>query len=55
MRLNVCQVVPVQDVRDGKVKPRDTKKLDGGNAPSTAPAVVTAPAANVYAGPIPFN
>lgn len=54
-RLNVCQVVPVQDVRDGKVKPRDTKKLDGGSAPSTTPAVVAAPAANVYAGPIPFN
>ena len=53
-RLNVCQVVPVQDVRDGKVKPRDTKKLDGGGAPSTTPAVV-APAANVYSGPIPFN
>ena len=54
-RLNVCQVVPVQDVRDGKVKPRDTKKLDGGGAPSTTPAAVAAPAANVYAGPIPFN
>ena len=54
-RLNVCQVVPVQDVRDGQVKPRDTKKLDGGSAPSTTPAVVAAPAANVYAGPIPFN
>ncbi|MFR2626435.1 MAG: hypothetical protein ACLS89_02245 [Collinsella sp.] len=32
-RLNVCQVVPVQDVRDGKVKPKDTKKLSGDNAP----------------------
>lgn len=26
-RLSVCQVVPVQDVRDGKVKPRALKKL----------------------------
>lgn len=28
-RLNVCQVVPAQDVRDGKVKTRSKKTLDG--------------------------
>lgn len=54
-RLNVCQVVPVQDVRDGKVKPKDTKKLDGNAADRAFDAhVVTAPA-NVYNGAIPFN
>lgn len=36
-RLNVCQVVNAQDVRDGKVKPRPKKELDGKptNASST--------------------
>ena len=34
-RLNVCQVVPVDDVRQGKVKTRERKNLDGkdGGAP----------------------
>lgn len=37
--LSVCQVVPAQDVRDGKIKARAPKKLDGTQAapkPSTA-------------------
>ena len=37
--LSVCQVVPAQDVRDGKIKVRAPKKLDGTQAapkPSTA-------------------
>jgi len=52
-RLNVCQVVDAQRVRDGSVKPRDKKKLGGspkkniggGQVVSTTP----------YNGPIPFN
>lgn len=40
--LSVCQVVPAQDVRDGKIKVRAPKKLDGTQAapkPSTAAVV----------------
>lgn len=33
-RLNVCQVVPAQDVRDGKVRARDVKRLPGSQRPS---------------------
>lgn len=47
-RLNVCQVVDVQRVRDGKVKARDPKKLGGKTAPATKPT-------EVYAGEIPFD
>lgn len=61
-RTNVCQVVPAQDVREGKIKTRDKKTLDNSAKPSTAGAVVTsATIANavsngeVYNGAIPFN
>ncbi len=47
-RLNVCQVVDVQRVRDGKVKTRELKKLGGKTAPATKPV-------EVYAGEIPFD
>ena len=51
-RLTVCQVIPAQDVRDGKIKTRDLKKLksDGASTSTT-----TAPAVQPYTGPIPFN
>lgn len=50
-RLTVCQVVPAQDVRDGKIKARDIKKLKNDSAStSTTTQVVEA-----YNGPIPFN
>lgn len=52
-RLNVCQVVPAQDVRDGKVKTRDIKKLEGGSAP--APSTSVPVVADVYNGAIPFD
>lgn len=56
-RLNVCQVVPVQDVRDGKVKVRDKKTLDGSTSTSSGGSgkVVTATATGVYNGPLPFD
>ncbi len=54
-RLNVCQVVRVQDVRDGKVKPKDTKKLDGSAADRAFDAQAATAPANVYNGAIPFN
>ena len=47
-RLNVCQVVDVQRVRDGKVKTREPKKLSGKTAPTTKPT-------EVYTGEIPFD
>lgn len=47
-RLNVCQVVDVQRVRNGKMKTRELKKLSGKPAPSTKPV-------EVYAGEIPFD
>lgn len=50
-RLNVCQVVPAQDVRDGKVKPRDLKKL---SRPAAATTSDVATSAAVYNGAIPF-
>lgn len=42
-RLNVCQVIPAQDVRDGKVKARDVKKLDnsGSSYAATAKSAAT--------------
>lgn len=52
MRLTVCQVVPAQDVRDGKIKTRDVKKLKN-NAASTS--TTTTPVVEAYNGPIPFN
>ncbi|MCI5949268.1 MAG: hypothetical protein MRZ21_01080 [Coriobacteriaceae bacterium] len=36
--LNVCQVIPAQDVRDGKVKARDVKRLDNSGTSYAAPA-----------------
>lgn len=50
-RLNVCQIVDVQRVRDGKVKPRDKKTIGGNKVTTTAQSVV----AQTYNGPIPFD
>ena len=50
-RLNVCQVVPAQRVRDGKVKVRDKKTLDGIEKPKSKPAEDMP----VYDGEIPFD
>ncbi len=49
-RLNVCQVVPAQDVRDGKVKPRAKKTLDG-----KATKAATPKASAEDAEPVPFD
>lgn len=51
-RLTVCQVISAQDVRDGKIKARDIKKLKN-NAASTSTTVT--PVVEAYNGPIPFN
>ena len=53
-RLNVCQVVNAQDVRDGKVKPRAKKTLGGGraNKPTTSSSSF---AASAYTADIPFD
>ena len=51
-RLTVCQVIPAQDVRDGKIKARDIKKLKN-DADSTSTTVT--PVVEAYNGPIPFN
>jgi hypothetical protein len=47
-RLNVCQVVPAQDVRDGKVKARELKKLESKAQPTATTTV------NAYDGDVPF-
>ena len=52
-RLNVCQVVPAQDVRDGKIKAREMKKLNGGSTHATSTSAPVA--ADVYNGAIPFD
>lgn len=51
-RMNVCQVVPADDVRQGKVKVRQKKKLEGqqGGAPSSSP--MAAPARPVSYAPV---
>lgn len=49
--LSVCQVVPAQDVRDGKVRARAKKTLDG---KTTKPAQAAA-AATADPEPIPFD
>lgn len=49
-RLNVCQVVPAQDVRDGKVKTRSKKTLDG-----KAPKAATPKAGAEDVEPVPFD
>ena len=51
-RLTVCQVVPALDVRDGKIKARNIKKLKN-DAASTSTTVT--PVVEAYDGPIPFN
>jgi len=51
VRLNACQVVDAQRVRDGKVKPRPRKTL-AGNKPSGAKPSSSLP---VYNGEIPFD
>jgi hypothetical protein len=48
-RLNVCQIVDANSVRNGKVKPRPKKALDGGRPQQPAS---TAPA---WDGEIPFD
>ena len=50
-RMNVCQVVDAQRVRDGLVKARDKKTLDGKPGQSTSATTATP----VYSGPIPFD
>lgn len=50
-RLNVCQVMDAQSVRDGKVRPREKKALRGGGRPAAA----ATQAAQSYDGPIPFD
>lgn len=52
IRLNVCQVVDAQRVRDGKVKPRDKKTLDGKAGSSTLPSNFVTNAASVN---VPFD
>lgn len=57
-RLNVCQVVDAQAVRDGKVKPRPKKLLNGGSSTPTGVASVTqafGATTQTYTGPIPFD
>lgn len=55
-RLNVCQVVNAQDVRDGKVKPRAKKELRGdGTGRMGGGQVVGNANATPYGGPIPFD
>ena len=51
-RLNVCQVVDAQLVRDGKVKVRDKKKLDGTTQSSAAKP--SASAAGMSEEDVPF-
>ena len=53
-RLNVCQVVNAQDVRDGKVKPRAKKELRGGGTGRVGGGQVVG-ATQPYGGPIPFD
>ncbi len=49
-RLNVCQIVDAQRVRDGKVKAREKKTLDGRPAAPTSKASIP-----YYDGEIPFD
>jgi hypothetical protein len=55
-RLNVCQVVDAQMVRDGKVKPREKKTLGGGRV-GGGKVVTASPgfAANAMSANIPFD
>ena len=49
-RLNVCQIVDAQDVRDGKVKAREKKMMGGTSAQTSSGGASTA----IYNGDIPF-
>ena len=49
-RLNVCQIVDAQRVRDGKVKAREKKTLDGRPAAPASKASIP-----YYDGEIPFD
>lgn len=51
-RMNVCQIVDAQRVRDGKVKPRPKKALGGGGGRASAPSIRSQDA---YTGEIPFD
>lgn len=49
-RMNVCQVIPVDDVRQGKVRVRDKKTLDGVAKPTTGTtSAPPAPSSGSYA------
>lgn len=52
-RLNVCQVVDAQRVREGKVRVRAKKTLDGGGGNTGRPG--GAQTATAYTGPVPFD
>ena len=52
-RMNVCQVVDAQRVRDGKVKPRAKKSIGGGG--SAKAAAPTLKKEELYTGEIPFD
>lgn len=55
-RLNVCQVVDAQMVRDGKVKTRDKKTLGGGRTGGGKVATASPGfAASAYSANIPFD
>ena len=55
-RLNVCQVVDAQLVREGKVKPRDKKPLGGGRVGGGKVATSSPSfAASAYGASIPFD
>ena len=55
-RLNVCQVVDAQLVRDGKVKPRDKKPLGGGRVGIGKVATASSSfAASAMSANIPFD
>ena len=51
-RMNVCQVVDAQRVRDGKVKPRAKKSIGGGGKKPNAP---TLKQSELYTGDVPFD
>ena len=51
-RMNVCQVVDAQRVRDGKVKPRAKKSIGGGGKRPNAP---TLKQSELYTGDVPFD
>lgn len=51
-RMNVCQVVDAQRVRDGKVKPRAKKSIGGSGKKPNAP---TLKQSELYTGDVPFD